>query len=202
MLRSRQGANLSKNASVVGEFGNLSGSIINVALFLKSQISSGVCLAWLCFSCNNAHSTAKLTRGVLFAGKSVEFLTLSDGVGGFYQTTRIGLALSSIAYIVKYNARGTKIIATGLPLAQDSKLLTAFNRYTSPSNGSGGMGEFASALLIVSELVDEFSLGEKPSEYAVLFGQINSITAAEGAIGGTTGFSGPIIMKWCALPCV
>ena len=99
-------------------------------------------------------------------------------MGGFYQTTRIGLTLSSIAYIVKYNARGTKIISTGLPLSQDSKLLAAFNRYTSPSNGSGGMGEFSAVLLLLSELVDEFSLGEKPSEYAVLFGQINAITAA------------------------
>jgi hypothetical protein len=56
----------------IGEFGNLSGSLINIALFVKSQVSSG---------------------------KTVEFLTLPDGQSGFYQTTRIGLACASIMYI-------------------------------------------------------------------------------------------------------
>jgi hypothetical protein len=56
------------------------------------------------------------------------------------------------------------------------------------------MSEFAACLLLIAEQVDEFTLGEKPSEYAVLFGQINAITAAEGAISGTTGFAGPYLM--------
>jgi hypothetical protein len=58
------------------------------------------------------------------------------------------------------------------------------------------MNEFQAGMLIVSELIDEFQAGEKPSEYAVLFGQINSVTAAEGAIMGTSGYAGPYIMKY------
>jgi hypothetical protein len=78
LLVNKQSGNLSRNGSIIGEFGNLSGSLINICLFLKSQISSG---------------------------KSIEFLTLSDGTGGFFQTTRVGLATSSIMYIVKVRIR-------------------------------------------------------------------------------------------------
>jgi len=169
LLVSKQAANFGKNATIVGEFGNLSGSLINICLFLKSQISSG---------------------------KSIEFLTLSDGAGGFYQTTRLGLACASVMYIVKYEGRGSTIRPTGLPLGQDSRLINSYARYTSPANGSPGMAPFAACMLIVSELIDEFQAGEKPSEYAVLFGQINAVTAAEGAIGGTAGYSGPLLAKW------
>ena len=62
LLVSKQGSNFGENATIIGEFGNLSGSLLNVCLFVKSQISSG---------------------------KSIEFLTLPDGQSGFYQATRI-----------------------------------------------------------------------------------------------------------------
>jgi len=42
LLVSRQSANLAKNNAIVGGFGSLSGSCLNVALFVKSQLSSGV----------------------------------------------------------------------------------------------------------------------------------------------------------------
>jgi hypothetical protein len=169
LLVTRQGTNLANNAKIIGEFGNLSGSLINICLFLKSQISSG---------------------------KSVEFLTLSDGSGGFFQTTRVCLVCSSIMYVVKYTGRGTTIVPEGLPLGQDPRLLKSYTTLTSPSNGSPGMSPFSACILIIGELVDEFQTGEKASEYAVLFSQLNAVTAAEGAIGGTAGYGAPYLMKW------
>ena len=169
LLVSKQSANLANNNNIIGQFGNLSGSLVNICLFLKSQISSG---------------------------KTVEFLTLADGSGGFYQTTRIGLVCSSVCYVVKYTGRGTKIVPEGLPLGQDPKLLASYVKYTSAANGSGGMSPFMALVLMIGELVDEFQAGEKPSEYAVLFGQINAVTGAEGSIGGIAGYSGPYIMKY------
>ena len=169
LLVSKQAANLTNNAKIVGEFGNLSGSLINISIFLKSQISSG---------------------------KTVEFLTLSDGVGGFFQTTRIGLVCSSIMFVVKYTGRGAKIVPEGLPLGQDARLLKAYTSLLTPANGSPGMSPFSACVLLVGELLDEFQVGQKASEYAVLFGQLNSVTAAEGAIGGTTGYSQPYLMKY------
>ena len=162
LLVGRQSSNLAKNASIIGEFGNLSGSLVNIALFVKAQASSG---------------------------KSLEFLTLADGSGGFFQTTRIGLVCSSICYVVKYTGRGVTIIPEGLPLGQDARLLGSFKKLTAPANGSPGMSAFMACILMIGELVDEFSAGEKPSEYAVLFTQLNAVTAAEGAIGGTAGYS-------------
>lgn len=169
LLVGKQGVNLANNAKIIGEFGNLSGSLVNICLFLKSQISSG---------------------------KSVEFLTLSDGAGGFFQTTRVGLACSSVMYVVKYNGRGTTIKPDGLPLGQDKRLLASYTKYISPSNGSPGMSPFMACILIIGELVDEFQMGEKASEYAVLFGQINAVTGAEGSIGGTAGYAQPYVMKY------
>lgn len=169
LLVGKQGTNLANNGKVVGEFGNLSGSLINICLFLKSQISSG---------------------------KSIEFLTLPDGAGSFYQTTRVGLVCATVMYVVKLSGRGVQIIPEGLPLGQDPRLLSSFKRYLAPVNGSPGMGEFGACILLISELIDEFQSGEKPSEYAVLFTQINAVTAAEGSIGGTIGYGGPYLMKY------
>ena len=164
LLVGKQATNLGNNNAIIGQFGNLSGSLVNICLFLKSQMASG---------------------------KAVDFLTLPDGQGGFFQTTRMGLACASIMYVVKYTGRGAVIKAEGLPLGQDQRLLMSYTKYTSPANGSPGMSAFMACVLIIGELVDEFQAGEKPSEYAVLFTQLNAVTAAEGAIGGTAGYSGP-----------
>jgi hypothetical protein len=88
----KQGTNLGNNAAIIGEYGNLSGSILNLAIFMKSQLSSGI--------------------------QGVEFLTFADGSGGFYTTTRIGLVLSSLCYVVKYNGRGTSVDPFGLPVSR------------------------------------------------------------------------------------
>ena len=73
LLTTRQNANLANNSNIIGEFGNMSGALVNICLFIKAQISSG---------------------------KSIEFITLQDGsVGGSFQTTRIALACSSVMYL-------------------------------------------------------------------------------------------------------
>jgi len=171
LLVSKQGVNLANNGVIISNFGGLSGSILNLAIFIKSQISSG---------------------------KTIEFLTLPAGDGSFFQTTRIGLVLSSLAYVVKYQGRGVAIDPFGLPIGQDQLLLNSFNRLTSPANGSPGMNEFAALILMVGELVDEFQTqaGDRSSEYAVLFTQLNGITNAEGNISGTAGYSSPFLMKY------
>lgn len=169
LLVGKQATNLGNNNKIIGEFGNLSGSLINICLFLKSQMSSG---------------------------KAVDYLTLADGTGGFFQTTRAALVCSSTMYIVKYTGRGVKIVPEGLPLGQDPKLLASFTKLLAPANGSPGMSPFSACILMIGELVDDFQAGEKPSEYAVLFTQLNAVTAAEGSIGGTAGYSGPYLMKY------
>jgi hypothetical protein len=188
LLVGKQGTNLGNNAAIIGEYGNLSGSILNLAIFMKSQLSSG--------------------------SQGVEFLTLADGSGGYYTTTRMGLVLSSLCYVVKYAGRGVAVDPFGLPVSRlaytTSVIVGAFrltphrllqigqdqtllNSLTSPSNGSPGMGNFPALVLMVGELADEFQTkaGDRASEYTVLFGQLNAITAAEGAIMGTAGYGGP-----------
>ena len=93
--------------------------------------------------------TAKLTRGVLFAGKTTEYLTLSDGASGFYQTTRIGLVCSTFCYVAKYSGRGVDIQPIGLPLGQDGRLLNSYVKLTTPAAGSPGLSPFAACVLIL-----------------------------------------------------
>jgi len=164
LLVAKQSANLGNNSAIIGGFGDLSGSVINIALYVKSQISSG---------------------------KTIEFITLADGSGGFFQTTRIALALSSVCFIVKYNGRNTKILPVQLPLGQDPKLLEAYSRLLAPANGSKGVDEFAAIILTIGELVDEFQQNQKAAEYSVLFSQITATTGAQGRISGTAGYGGP-----------
>lgn len=164
LLVTKQSTNLGNNATIVGGFGDLSGSVINIALYIKSQISSG---------------------------KTVEFMSLPDGSGGMYQTTRIALVLSSVCYIVKYQGRGVTIIPSQLPIGQDPKLVDSFTRLISPSNGGKGVDPFGAIVLMIGELVDDFQQGQKASEYAVIFSQITAVTGAQGKISGTAGYGGP-----------
>jgi len=171
LLVSKQSTALGNNARIIGEFGNAAGSCINLCLFIKSM----------------AASPAK-------DGKGLEYLSLDDGKGGKYQTTRPALICSSIMGVLKYSGRGKAIWAEGLALSQDPKLLGAFKQYMTPSNGSPAMAPFAALILMLGESVDEFQNQERASEYAIIFNQLNAITAAEGAISGTNGYSGPFIM--------
>jgi len=47
---------------------------------------------------------------------------------------------------------------------------------------------------LISEQIDQVQKGEKASEYAVLFAQLNAVTGAEGAIGGVSSYVAPYIM--------
>lgn len=170
LLVSKIQANLACNRTVISEFGNLTGSVINLALWVKSQMVAGKRFA--------------------------KPLELPDGSGGTYVTNKIGLTLASVPYIVKYVGRGVDIIPEGLPLGQDPELVATYKRYTRPGGAStASMTPFAAAVLMLGEQIDTIQRGERnESEYAVLFVQLNAVTAAEGTIGATTGYNPPYIM--------
>ena len=170
LLVSKIQANLACNSTIIEEFRNLSGSLINLALWVRSQMVSSKRFALP--------------------------LELPDGNGGLYVTNKIGLTLASVPYIVKYVGRGVTIIPEGLPLGQDAELVATFKRYTQRTNASTAtMTPFAATVLMLSEQIDAIQHGEKKdTEYAVLFVQLNAVTAAEGSIGAATGYNPPYIL--------
>ena len=164
-------ANLACNSTIVTEFNNLTGSLINLALWVKSQKVPG--------------KTTTSNRD------------LPDGSGGMYQTNQISMTLSSVPYIVKYVGRGVEIDPEGLPIGQDTHLVETYRRYTAKNTqgSTGSMTPFMASILMIGEQIDQVQRGEKKdAEYAVLFAQLNAITAAEGSIGATAAYNPPYIM--------
>jgi len=170
LLVSRIQNNLGSNKNIIDQFGNLTGSLINLSLWVKSQMVS------------------TKTAAVL--------MPLPDGSGGTYMANKIGLTLASAAYIVKYVGRGVNIMPEGLPIGQDKQLVDRYNEFTANSmfGSSGGLAPFSAIVLMISEQIDQVQKGEKASEYAVLFAQLNAVTGAEGAIGGVSAYVAPYIM--------
>ncbi len=171
LLVSKIQANLACNRTIISEFGNLCGSLINLSLWVKSQMVAGK--------------------------RAVESLSLPDGSGSCYNTNKIGMTLASVPYAVKYVGRGVDIRPEGLPLGQDTHLVNKYKEYTSKGQlgASGSMTPFVALVLMIGEQIDEIQRGEKKdTEYAVLFAQLNAVTAAEGAIGATSGYNPPYIM--------
>ena len=169
LLVSKIQANLKCNSAIIAEFGNLTGSLINLALWIKSQMVAGKRFA-----------------------KPIE---LPDGSGGLYTTNKIGLTLASVAYIVKYTGRGIEIQPRGLPLGQDAELSATYTQYTRTMTGSNAsMTPFAAITLMISEQIDALQRSEKDTEYSVLFAQLNAATAAEGSIGMMTGYNPPYVL--------
>ncbi len=171
LLVSKIQANLSCNSSIITEFGNLTGSLINLALWVKSQMVGGK--------------------------RAVAEVSLPDGSGGCYLNNRIGMTLASVPYAVKYVGRGVDIIPEGLPLGQDPHLVEKYKKYTSKGQigARGSMTPFVALVLMIGEQIDQIQRNEqKDSEYAVLFAQLNAVTAAEGAIGAKSGYNPPYIM--------
>jgi hypothetical protein len=170
LLVSRIQNNLGSNKNIIDQFGNLTGSLINLSLWVKSQMVSTKTAAAL--------------------------MPFPDGSGGTYMANKIGLTLASVPYIVKYVGRGVNIMPEGLPIGQDKQLVDRYNEFTSSSmfGSSGGLSPFAAMVLMVSEQIDQVQKGEKASEYAVLFAQLNAVTGAEGAIGGVSTYVAPYIM--------
>jgi len=171
LLVSKIQANLACNSSIIREFNNLTGSLINLSLWVKSQVVSGK--------------------------RSVQTVTLPDGSGGCYKTNKIGMTLASVPYAVKYVGRGVAIRPEGLPLGQDAMLIQKYNEYTTKGKvgSAGSMTPFAALVLMIGEQIDEIQRGEKKdTEYAVLFAQLNAVTAAEGSIGAMSGYNPPYIL--------
>jgi hypothetical protein len=171
LLVSKIQANLACNSSIITEFSNLTGSLINLALWVKSQLVDGK--------------------------RAVEVLDLADGSGGCFKTNRIGMTLASVPYAVKYVGRGVDILPEGLPIGQDPNLVKKYKAYTAKgqAGAANGMTPFVALVLMLSEQIDQIQRGEKKSsEYAVLFAQLNAVTAAEGAIGAASGYNPPYIL--------
>ena len=171
LLVSKIQANLTCNRTIIAEFGNVAGSLINLALWVKSQMVGGK--------------------------RAVETLELPDGSGGCYKTNRIGMTLASVPYALKYVGRGVDIIPEGLPLGQDPNLVNKYKEYTAKGQmgAAKGMTPFAALILMIGEQIDQIQRTEKKdSEYAVLFAQLNAVTAAEGAIGAAAGYNPPYIL--------
>ena len=87
LLVSKIQANLACNSTIITEFSNLTGALINLALWVKSQMVDGK--------------------------RAVETLDLPDGSGGCFQANRIGMTLASVPYAVKYVGRGVDILPRG-----------------------------------------------------------------------------------------
>ena len=164
-------ANLASNATIVTEFNNLTGSLINLALWVKSQ---------------------KVPDKTTTALREYD-----DGSGQKYVTNQISMTLSSVPYIVKYVGRGVDIWPEGLPIGQDADLVKTYKRYAAKNTqgSTGSMTPFTVAVLMLGEQIDQIQRGEKKdTEYAVLFAQLNAITNAEGTIAACSGYNPPYIM--------
>lgn len=170
LLVSRIQKNLDSNRNIIDQFGRLTGSVVNIGIWVKSQMVSTKAAAVL--------------------------RPLPDGNGATYMANKIGLTLASVPYIVKYVGRGVDIKPEGLPIGQDSQLVERYTDFTASSmfGSSGGMAPFAAITLMIGEQIDEIQRGEKPSEYAALFVQLNALTGAEGTIGAVSAYAAPYIM--------
>lgn len=170
LLASRIQKNLDSNQNIIDQFGKLTGSVINIALWAKSQMLSSKAAAAL--------------------------VSLPDGNGGTYVANKIGLTLATVPYIVKYVGRGVDIMPEGLPIGQDRQLVDRYNDFvvTSTFGSSGGLAPFAAIVLMIGEQIDEVQKGEKSAEYSALFTQLNAVTGAEGAIGAVSAYAAPYIM--------
>ena len=173
LLVSKIQANLNCNSSIIKEFNSLSGSLINLALFVKSQM--------------------------LGQKRAVTNVTLLDGNGSnsVYETNKIGMTLSSVPYVVKYVGRGVHVDPQGLPLGQDEQLVKKYLEYTTSGlKGSAeSMKPFTALILMLGEQLDQIQRGEsKDSEYTVLFTQLNAVTSSQGTIKALTGYNPPHIL--------
>jgi hypothetical protein len=171
LLVSKIQANLACNSAIITEFGNLTASLVNLALWVKSQMVSNK--------------------------RPVSALILPDGNGGCYKTNKIGMTLASVPYAVKYAGRGVPVVPEGLPLGQDPDLVGKYKHYTSKGHAgaSGSMTPFVALVLMIGEQIDQIQRAEKKdSEYSVLFAQLNAATVARGAIGAQSGYNPPYIL--------
>lgn len=166
----RLSQNLSDNASSINAFNDVCGSAINIAIWSRSLVSAD----------------------------QFQFVTLPDGKGGLYQTTRLGLILASVPFVVRYTFRGDlDIPLEELALGGDPTLLARANALTNARNGFTRVSPFTALLMMIGEYVHmlEDSGEIKPGELGALFKQIDALTAAEGKIASSVNFSYPRILR-------
>lgn len=164
----RLGANLARNSGVIGQFGNLCGACVNLAIWTRSLVSSG----------------------------KIELLSLPDADGGTYRTTEIGLVLASIPYIVKYQYRGTKLKLEQLPLGASPGLLARARALVNPPKVTTQVPPFLAAVVLLGQFFDDLEhAGQiKGPELGLVFNQLSALTNAEGAIGGIDGYGQPGVL--------
>ena len=166
----RLGQNLTENAASINAFNDVCGSVINIAVWSRSLVSRD----------------------------EFQYLTLPDGKSGVYQTTRLGLILASVPYVVKMTYRGVLDIPfEHLPVAGDPALLARAEQLTTPKDGFVAVSPFTALLMLIAEYVHTLEdSGEiKGGELGTLFKQIDALTAAEGKISGSVTFSYPQILR-------
>ena len=127
-----------------------------------------------------------------------QYVTLPDGKGGVYQTTRLGLILATVPYVVRFTYRGTLDVSfEELPVGGDRQLLARANDLTPARDGVGSVSPFTAMLMMIGETVNTFEEqgNIKPGELSALFKQIDALTAAEGKISSSVTFSFPKILR-------
>ena len=166
----RLGANLARNAGVIGQFGNLCGACVNLAIWSRSLVTSG----------------------------KLQVNYYADVDGGWYRTTEIGLILASIPYIVKfqyrYGSSGVKL--EQLPVGADKDLLARARALANPSDPNNAVPPFLAMVVLLGQIFDDLEHADqiKGPELGLVFNQLNALTGAEGAIGGIDGYSQPGVL--------
>ncbi len=167
----RLSQNLGENAQSIRAFNEVCGAVINLAVWSRSLVSR-----------------AEFT-----------YLTLPDGRGGLYQTTRFGLILASMPYAVKLTYRGNAddVHFAELPIGGDAQLLTRANALITSWGGFAGVSPFTALIMMIGEYIHELEEADeiKPSELTLLFRQLNALSDAEGKIASSVSFSYPRILR-------
>ena len=164
----RLGANMARNSTVIGQFGNLCGACINLAIWTRSLVTSG----------------------------KIEVLSFPDTHSGTYLTTEIGLILASIPYVVKYKYRGVALHLEQLPLGASPHLLARAKALVDAPKASAKVAPFLAMVVLMGQFFDDLeALSQiKGPELTLVFNQLSTLTSAEGAIGGIDGYGQPGVL--------
>ncbi|MGZ0213545.1 MAG: hypothetical protein ACKVI4_13830 [Actinomycetales bacterium] len=169
LVTSQLGANLSRNAALIGHFGNLSGACVNMAMWSGSLVTQG----------------------------ELAYVTLPDGYGRSFTTTEVGLILSTVPYVVKYENRGNKVRFGDLPISGSPALLKRVEQLTTRTDGLATVSGFTALVMLLAERFDAYEANGliKPPELGLFFSQLNALTAEEGSIGGAVSYAPPFILS-------
>tara|TARA_Y100000389_G_scaffold156191_1_gene157014 strand:- start:23 stop:1150 length:1128 start_codon:yes stop_codon:yes gene_type:complete len=165
----RLGANLARNSTTIGHFGNLCGVCVNLAIWSRSLMNA-----------------TKLE------------IKMYPDVEGTYKTTEIGLILASIPYVVKYTYRGVPVRLEMLPIGASNTLLARAKRLVSPPNPNNAVAPFLAMVIMLGQIFDDLeSSGQmKAPELVLFYNQLNLLTGEEGSIGGVDGYSPPAVLTF------